>query len=87
MWSRLVDGWRAGKTTRKVMNTKTSWQLITDGVPGGSILGLIIKMCNIFINDWNGGRDYTLSGLMDSTRLGGVVDMLKVRAAIQRHLG
>lgn len=67
------------------MSTKSNWQPITKGVPQGSILGLILW--NIFINDWDGGRECTLSSFMEDTKLGGVVYMLKVRAAIQRDLG
>lgn len=37
-----------------------------------------------FINNLTDGRDYTLSKFEDGTTLGGVIDVLKGRAVIQR---
>ena len=78
-------GRKLARLPRRVVSTKSSWQPITNGVHRASILELIL--CNICIHDWDDGRECTISSFMDDTRLGGVVYMLKVRAAIQRDLG
>lgn len=78
-------GRKLSRLPRKVVSTKSNWQPLANGAPWASIPGLIL--CNIFINDLDHGRECTLSSFIDGTRLGGLVYMLKVRAAIQRDLG
>ncbi|CAM5130292.1 unnamed protein product [Natator depressus] len=83
---RWIESWLDRQVPWVVINRSvSSWQLVSSGIPQGSVLGPVLF--NFLVNDLDDGIPCTLNKFASDTKLGGKIDMLEGRDSVQSVLG
>lgn len=82
---RWIKAWLNERKQRVIINgTKSNWELVTSGVPQGSVLGPLLFI--MYINDLDSGITSSISKFADDTKIGRVINSQDDCISLQKDL-